>query len=388
MTLRIRSFTRSSRIVRRTVATLVAAQVMGTTPVLAEAVAERTYSTARFSWSGLEMAREWTTQRGHHVTRILRQQIADFQASNVRVNRTVPTVTAPALSTTFSETPTTDEIKAARFFTEPLVPLGAEPSEAENVAIGRALEAFVARANREDASALLAYLDAYPATPWRASLVANIATLYARNGYFSRASALWEQAWNLAKTASDPAGQAVADFAVAHWLQQATVFGQVERLQARLAEIGERDIRGPAGALVTAAREGLDFLMKHHDKATFSGPEAVKALAASRGVDRPDVLERIRTYRSPHEGTPLADVHRLAVDAGLTVRMLYATRVTDIPVPSIVHLRSEHFSALVARTGDRILVRDPAFGKEAWFSEAALRDEASGYFLVPDTSAL
>jgi YD repeat-containing protein len=48
-------------------------------------------------------------------------------------------------------------------------------------------------------------------------------------------------------------------------------------------------------------------------------------------------------------------------------------------VPSIIHLHSQHFSALVARRGDGYLVRDPALGGDRVLSAAALEEEATGY---------
>src|SRR5690348_4902984 len=50
----------------------------------------------------------------------------------VHVNRTVPKVEPPKTRLEFSSKPTKDEIFRAHVFEEPLVPIGAEPSAAEN----------------------------------------------------------------------------------------------------------------------------------------------------------------------------------------------------------------------------------------------------------------
>ncbi len=56
-------------------------------------------------------------------------------------------------------------------------------------------------------------------------------------------------------------------------------------------------------------------------------------------------------------------------------------------LPAVVHWRSGHFAAILQReesTGRPLYrVQDPTFGDEIWISEAALEDEASGYFLIP-----
>src|SRR5262245_36829715 len=62
---------------------------------------------------------------------------------SVAVNRTVPQVHPPAAYPTFSMTPTSEEIFRARVFGEPLVPVGAAPSEEDNRAIAAALSEFL-----------------------------------------------------------------------------------------------------------------------------------------------------------------------------------------------------------------------------------------------------
>ena len=51
-------------------------------------------------------------------------------------------------------------------------------------------------------------------------------------------------------------------------------------------------------------------------------------------------------------------------------------------IPSIVHWKSEHYSVLVKKQGDRCLVRDPLLGGDFWLSEAALADETTGFALI------
>jgi hypothetical protein len=60
----------------------------------------------------------------------------------VAVNRTVPRVTPPAGTLSFSAAPSAAEIFAARVFAEPLVLVGGEASAAENIAVASALLQF------------------------------------------------------------------------------------------------------------------------------------------------------------------------------------------------------------------------------------------------------
>ena len=53
-------------------------------------------------------------------------------------------------------------------------------------------------------------------------------------------------------------------------------------------------------------------------------------------------------------------------------------------IPAVVHWKAGHYAALVRELNGRYLIQDPTFGDEIWVDRAALDEEASGYFLVPD----
>jgi hypothetical protein len=103
--------------------------------------------------------------------------------------------------------------------------------------------------------------------------------LRARDGYYSRASKYWEEAWEISRFGTDPHSQAVADYAISEWLTQATTFGQIPVLEKRLKEIEGRLLRGTPRNKLQLAREALWTLTNKHQFAIFSGPEALKVLA-------------------------------------------------------------------------------------------------------------
>ena len=61
--------------------------------------------------------------------------------------------------------------------------------------------------------------------------------------------------------------------------------------------------------------------------------------------------------------------------------------VEEIPIPSIAHLRPGHFAANVGEANGRYMLDDPLLGGEVWVTAAALREQSSGYFLVPEGEA-
>jgi YD repeat-containing protein len=55
-------------------------------------------------------------------------------------------------------------------------------------------------------------------------------------------------------------------------------------------------------------------------------------------------------------------------------------------VPSVVHWKAGHYSALVKTEGGRYLSEDPTFGEPIWVTQAALDEETTGYLLIAGTT--
>jgi RHS repeat-associated protein len=68
--------------------------------------------------------------------------------------------------------------------------------------------------------------------------------------------------------------------------------------------------------------------------------------------------------------------------AGMDLDIVHLAPIGEIPVPSIVHLRSQHYSAIVGQQDGKYIVVDPGLGGRLMLTGAAIRDESTGYFLV------
>jgi hypothetical protein len=66
-------------------------------------------------------------------------------------------------------TPTPKDIFQGHFFVEPLVPIGADPTPAENAALVTALQNYSRRIGPDDFSSLTGFLEAYPSSRRRLS---------------------------------------------------------------------------------------------------------------------------------------------------------------------------------------------------------------------------
>jgi hypothetical protein len=59
------------------------------------------------------------------------------------------------------------------------------------------LVAFSGRQESDDASALTGFLQEYPQSAWRPSLLVAMGGFYKQSGYFSRAIDSWNEVWNI-----------------------------------------------------------------------------------------------------------------------------------------------------------------------------------------------
>lgn len=295
-------------------------------------------------------------------------------------NRGVPNVRPPSIRLAFSEQPTDHEFFRARVFAEPLVPVGATTS-GENKALAAALMAFSQRTKHDDVSAVSSFLAQNPQSTWRASLLYNLGILYRRGGYFTKALAAWEEAWVLAKTATQPYARAMADGAIGELAELNARLGRFDRLDTIFQEVQGRDIRGGATEKITGAREGLWLMRNQPEKAFRCGPLALDRILASAN-SQDAAHQKIFNSRSTTNGTSLFEVCGLANELKMNLQMAKRQPGAKVIVPSVVHWKAGHYAAITKHQNGEYLVQDPTFGSDIWITQAALDDEASGYCLI------
>ena len=263
---------RRSRLLRTATQITIAAHVMVATPVLGE---ELTQATAKASVQAgkdvAETAKDVTSRGVRKATRLAADARRKVTKATMRVNRTVPKAGVPHIDPMFGLNVTTEALMRARVFPEQLIPTST-PSADDNHALARTLERIAITPRDRQIAILDEHIQDHPASAWRASLVATAGTLYAREGYFSRAASYWTQAWELTRASDDPQVRVLADYALGESIEQMVKFGQVERLEARLEESEGRDLRGAAGTKVADGREGLALLREKHHLASSQVP--------------------------------------------------------------------------------------------------------------------
>jgi RHS repeat-associated protein len=301
----------------------------------------------------------------------------------VPVNRTVPQVEPPKTALEFSASPTPMELFRARVFEEPLVPVGGEPSPAENAALAAALLGYSNRSGPDDFSSLTGFLETHPQSPWAAALLTDLGLEYYNTAHYSLALEAWGKAWPLGKGARDARGVAVADRAVGELAYMYARLGRMTELDALLKSVQGRTFTGPATEKINGAREGLWTMQNRPEVAFRCGPLALQRIKLSLNPQDPGDMEKIFNSVSTQKGFSLSQVVELAKKIGLDYQMAFREADGSFVVPSVVHWKVGHYAAMVRREGDRYLLQDPTFGNEVWATKQALEVETSGYFLVP-----
>lgn len=299
-----------------------------------------------------------------------------------KVNRALPQTEPHGTSLEFSASPTTEEIFRARVFEEPLVPVGGEPTPAENTALAAALRGYAVRNSPDDFSSLTDFLDQHPNSPWAAALLTDLGLEYYNTAHYSLALEAWGKAWNLAKDATDAKGKAIGDCAVGELAYMYARLGRMTELEALLNSVEGRVFLGPATEKIVGAREGL-WTMKNRPEIAFRcGPLALHRIKLAIDPKNPGT-EQIFKSASTQQGFSLPQVAALSKKIGLNYQMAFREKGSAFVAPSVVHWKVGHYAALIRQVGDRYLLQDPTFRNDVWATRQALEAETSGYFLIP-----
>ncbi len=296
----------------------------------------------------------------------------------VSINRMVPGVAGPPAVASFSAHPSEAEITRARVFEEPLLATGKRPTAKENEDLASALSTYLKAGVPDHTAEIEDLLFRAPQSPWRPSALVNLATVWRRTGHLSKAYRAWKTAWELTKDRTDPQARAIADRSIGELIEFLSRIGRADELDQLLKSIGRREVRGAATEKISGARQALYLMQHEYYHALRCGPKALDLFLRATGNPAPDVIQK--TLAAP-EGTSLLHIRELARSVGTTLVAARRRAGAPVIVPAIIHWNMGHFSALVARNGDRFLLRDPTLG-ELWVTASTLDEEASGYALV------
>jgi RHS repeat-associated protein len=313
----------------------------------------------------------------------------DIQAPAARPNRTLPDLGSDSAEPAVLPDAASDaQISAHGGFIEPLVPIGPGTTAADNKAVARLLGAWRGRTDLEDFTLIDRFVGDHPKSPWIPALLLNKGLECRKRGYFSIALIAWQEAWSRARSETSPSGRALADRAAGELAELNARLGRYEWLEPFFKEIEGRSFQGSATEKIAGARQGLWLMQNKPEDAFRCGPMALDRI---RAHDNPSLAfdPKIIGSRSTPKGMSLTDVNSLAKELGMDYTMVKreAGASTVAIVPAVIHWKVGHYAALTAQSDGRYRVEDPTFGDAISVSPRAIDSEASGYFLVPTTSA-
>ncbi len=262
------------------------------------------------------------------------------------------------------------------------MPIGADPTPAENAALAAALMGYSKRSGPDDFSSITGFLEAYPKSPWNMALLTNLGLAYYKAGYYSKALEAWRQASDLARPVTDLAQKPLADRAIGELAYMLARLGRMTELEELLKSIEGRVFCGPATEKITGSREGLVNMRTRPEISFRCGPLALHRIKLVVHPHDPQT-ELINSTASTQQGFSLHQVAELSHKLSLNYQMAFRDKGAEFVTPSVVHFKVDHFAAIIRREGDRYLLQDPTFKNDAWVTAGALESEASGYFLVP-----
>lgn len=297
-------------------------------------------------------------------------------------NRTIPPTQPLKPSLQFSDNPTPQEFFKARIFEEPLVPVGGEPTTAENADLAAALLGYAHRSGPDDFSALTGFLAQHPHSPWAAALLTDLGLEYYNTAHYSLALDAWHQAFMAGKVVSDARGKAIVDRAVGELAFMNARLGRMSELETLLKSIEGRALTGPAAQKVVGAREGLWFMKSRPEISFRCGPLALQSIKHTLNPQSPLDME-IFNSASTQKGMSLSQVAELSKKVGLNYQMAFRQPSGAFVFPAVVHWNVGHYAAMVRKEGGLYLLQDPTFGNSTWVTKEALEPETSGYFLIP-----
>ena len=276
------------------------------------------------------------------------------------------------------------EITRASVVYQPLMWVGdIPPTDAENRTLDTEVENMKQRGVAPSIPALEQFIGSYPNSPWTASLRANLGRYYYEHGLYTKALQSWELAWTATRAARSGPAKEIADFAFANWTHLLSTLGRTDRLQALFNETEGRVFDGgQLQQLVDEAKEGYRTMGADPGICFKCGTFALNNVAvALKGRDFDSA--KILNIPSPATGFTMTRLNELARQNGLDLVPAQWSDDKTLVVPSIVHWKENHYVALLDQKKGYYLAADPTFGSSRWLSGADIREESSGYFMVP-----
>ena len=287
----------------------------------------------------------------------------------------------------FPPNPSDDDLMACFYLKAPFRKT-AESSNSQRRAVAHAIEAYLKAGGMENTDALEHFTANHPGEPYTLWIDTCIALAQWEGGRYSAALKRLEEI--VEKTPSGESADPLRDLAQAKLAACYSKLGRKESLAETLRDLRPRTLVANVDWDVSQAQMGLASMNNQPEVSFNCGTYALRSIRREVEGKATDAIEKkIENARSKQRGFSLREIEQLSREVGMNYRAVRrpATGRRDLLVPSVVHWKSRHFAAIVAKVGDGYLVSDPTFASRTFLSQRAIDEESSGYFLVPETAA-
>lgn len=203
-----------------------------------------------------------------------------------------------------------------------------------------------------------------------------------RSGY-SQAITFYSQAYSATAGSGDPAARRINAQAAGSLAKLLALTGRLPQLDALFLDAPQRSAAVAGGSEWRWAIELRDWVRKHPDESYKCGLYCLDQLGRLTQPGQFRTKDITETH-STTNGLTAADLLDLGGRVGLRLHAALLNGPTNLPVPCILHLASEHFVVVRERVGGFYRVTDTvAFGTR-WLTAAELAREATGCVLVSD----
>lgn len=241
------------------------------------------------------------------------------------------------------------------------------------------------RQNPETIRLLADHLAANPSSSHRVTLLQEKAAIEWMHGFFTEAVSSLKEAWQAGKAATGLEERQLAEAGLAELLGKLKAMGKRDEVRALLAEVKGREIGGYLQEHLWRAKETLWFLDNQAEQNVFCGFTAANKIFQPLGHRPifPDVHDEAEKKEFVANGLSLYELRAHSHEADGDLRILKRTSPTaPLPVPSVVHWKFGHYSAITEVKDGRYRIQDRHLGYDSWMTREAFEKEASGYLLA------
>jgi RHS repeat-associated protein len=229
------------------------------------------------------------------------------------------------------------------------------------------------------------FLAENPNSPYRFTLLMELADARWRHGWFSKSVECYREAWQLGKAWQGSGEAALGQMALCHLLTVYSQMGARESLKDLLTEIKPLDLSGAANECRLKAVVFLWHLEHKAEQNIFCGFTALNSICVPLGMPPafPDIHDEGEKKIFIEKGLSVFELTAHSHESGGKSLAVKLGTGASIPVPSVVHWNFNHYSAITQQEGGRYYLEDSALKFSGWVEKKVFDENASGVFILP-----